>query len=159
MSVFAGVWGIVGVWAVRPSLPWYGIPVLLTVLMLVAAPRRGAVVVPPTDEEAAHVDRLVGVASAVEGVLILVAVNVLRNVGRADWVGPVVAIIVGLHFFPLARWLPARLYYATGLLLVAIGIGGFGIQDGSQRLAAVSLSAAGVLWLTSAVILFAPSGR
>ena len=84
---------------------------------------------------------------------IFLAVNVLANIGRRDFTAPAVAMIVGLHFLPLARWLPARWYYATSALLVAIGVTGFGVADAGQRLLFVSVGAACVLWLTGAFVL------
>jgi uncharacterized protein len=37
-----------------------------------------------------------------------IGVNVLANVGLRQFTAPLIAIIVGLHFVPLARWLPER---------------------------------------------------
>jgi hypothetical protein len=51
--------------------------------------------------------RKAGIASGVEGLAILLAVNVLAHFGRSDYAAPVIAIIVGLHFMPLAQRLPA----------------------------------------------------
>ena len=74
-------------------------------------------------------------------------------------IAPAGAIIVGLHFVPLARWLPARLYYATAALLTAAGVAGFFIADVKPRVVIVSIGAASVLWLTCAAVLVSHGGR
>jgi len=107
-----------------------------------------------TRKERAHRGRIVGIASGVEALLIFIAVNVLANMGRRDLAAPAIAIIVGLHFFPLARWLPARPYYATGAALVFVGIAGLAVPDAKVRLDAVCIAAACVLWLTGGIVLW-----
>ncbi len=61
--------------------------------------------------------RIVGI---VEGVAIGVAVFVLVGAGRPEWIPAVVALIVGIHFFPLASIFRVRIYHATGFLLCAV---------------------------------------
>jgi hypothetical protein len=78
---------------------------------------------------------------------------VLGNLGLSDYAAPVIAIIVGLHFVPLARWLPARFYYCTSALLIVLGACGFAIRSLDQRLLIVGVGAASILWLTSVVVL------
>ncbi len=152
MSVFATIWWVAGIrTSGRGSALLYSISLIITAAIFVAASRRPARAESAGDD--ARTGRLVGIASGVEGLLILVAVNVLANIKKLDFFAPVVAIIVGVHFLPLARWLPAPSYYATGAVLIALGIAGFNVQDPSQRLLAVSIGAAVVLWLTCAVVL------
>ena len=152
MSLFAAVWWAVGVRASgHGSVPMYVVPLLVTGAIVAVALSRRAGATPESPEERARQGRLVGMASGVEGLLILVAVNVLANIKKLDFAAPVIAIIVGLHFIPLARGLPARSHYVTSVVLVALGIAGFGVPDVRQRILAVSLGAACVLWLTCAV--------
>lgn len=94
-----------------------------------------------------------GIASAVEGVAIFAAVTVLVNLGRRDLIAPAVAIIVGVHFLPLARWFPAPIYYLTAALLVAVGMAGAGVQNLPARVLTVGIGAAAVLWLSCGVVL------
>jgi energy-converting hydrogenase Eha subunit E len=68
-------------------------------------------------------------------------------------IAPVVAIIVGLHFLPLARWLPGPIYYLTGALLVVVGLAGAAVQEPTVRILTVCIGAAGVLWLSCAIVL------
>ena len=154
MGVFAAIWWVVGVRASGYASPLvYGVPLVVTGLIVVAALRSRDRFEQVSSEEKARRDRLVGIASGIEGLAILVAVNALAKIGRSDYAAPVIAIIVGLHFVPLAQWLPARLYYATASLLVLLGVCGFAIQRPDQRLLIVSIGAACILWLTCAIVL------
>lgn len=153
MGVFGAVWWVIGIrGSGHTSLLMYGIPLLITAVIMVAALR----VRPgnaPSPEEDARRGRLVGIASGIEGLLILVAINVLVNIRKLEFAAPVGAIIVGLHFLPLARWLPARFYYVTSALLVGFGIAGFVIADTDRRFLAVGIGSACVLWMTGLVVL------
>lgn len=154
MGVFAAIWWLVGVRASGHASPLaYGIPLLVTGLIIVAALRGRHRFEQVSPEEHARRGRVVGIASGGEGLAILLAVNVLANFGLSDYAAPVIAIIVGLHFVPLARWLPAHLYYGTAALLVVLGICGFAIRPPEQRLLIVSVGAACVLWLTCIIVL------
>jgi hypothetical protein len=153
MGVFGAVWWVIGIrGSGNTSALMYGIPILITAVIMVAASRirSGAAT---SREEDARRGRLVGIASGIEGLLILVAINVLLNIRKLELAAPVGAIIVGLHFLPLARWLPARLYYATSALLVALGLAGFVIANVDRRFLVVGIGSACVLWLTCLVVL------
>ena len=86
----------------------YAVGMLIRGLMMALARRRGRRSAPP--EERRRRGRIVGIASALEGVAIFAAASVLVNLGRRDLIAPAVAIIVGVHFLPLARWFPAPIY-------------------------------------------------
>ncbi|HUQ33059.1 MAG TPA: hypothetical protein VM095_13140 [Pyrinomonadaceae bacterium] len=154
MGVFAAVWWLVGLRASGSAAPLtYGVPLLLTGLIIVGALRGRHRFEQVSPEERARRGRLVGIASGVEGLAIFLAMIVLGNLGLRDYAAPVIAIIVGLHFVPLARWLPARLYYGTSALLILLGVCGFAIRRPDQRLLIVSVGAACALWLTCIIIL------
>ena len=151
MSVFAAIWWIVGGRASGfPAAIAVGVPLLVSGTILALAWRRS----PSTSAPAPNSGRVVGIASAAEGLLIFVAVNVLNQTRRADWTAPVIAIIVGLHFLPIAKWLPARSYYLTAALLVAVGAIGLALPAGRPRTTVVTVGAACILWLTSAAVLY-----
>ena len=97
--------------------------------------------------------RIIGVASAVEGVTIFAAAAVLANLGRRDLIAPAVVIVVGLHFVPLARWIPAPIYYLTAALLVMVGTAGAAIPDVAVRVLMICFGAAAVLWFSCGVVL------
>jgi hypothetical protein len=153
MSGFGAIWWVVGTAvAGRGSLLLYAVG-LATSAVLVALGWRRARQTTDASGVRSHPGRVVGIASAVEGVTILVAVNVLASVGRRDLTAPAVAIIVGLHFAPLARWLPAPIYYLTGALLVVVGLAGTAIQEPTARILTVCCGAAVALWLSCALVL------
>jgi hypothetical protein len=97
--------------------------------------------------------RLVGWASAAEGVAIVVATGLLVKTGHLGALAPVVAIIVGVHFVPLARGLPAPAYYVSAAALVGLGLAGLGVGEWAARLTLVSAGAAVILWSTAAFAL------
>jgi hypothetical protein len=154
MSVFAAIWWMAGVRASGyPALLAYGVPLVVTGLIVIISLRLRDSSEQSSAEESARRGRLIGIASGVEGLAILLAVNVLAYFGRSDYAAPVIAIIVGLHFVPLAQQLPAPLYWATAALLIALGVCGFIIRRTDQRLLIVCVGAACVLWLTCVAVL------
>ncbi|MDT4968166.1 MAG: hypothetical protein QOJ64_2903 [Acidobacteriota bacterium] len=154
MSVFAAIWWVVGLRVSGYTWPLsYGVPLVVGGLIVAVALRSPARFEKVSPEEHARRGRLVGIASGAEGVAILLAVNVLARMGQSDYAAPVIAIVVGLHFVPLAHLLPARLYYATAAFLVLLGICGFAIRDRDLRLFMVGVAAACILWLTSVAVL------
>jgi hypothetical protein len=97
--------------------------------------------------------RVVGIASAIEAAAIIAAVMVMVKFHRQDLSAPVIAILIGLHFVPIARGLHARIYYLPAGLLLALGALGFALSDVRQRSSVVYVGTACALWLTSAAVL------
>jgi hypothetical protein len=58
------------------------------------------------------------------------------------------ALLVGLHFLPLAYYLPVPRYYASGVALVALAGAGCAVGDSHTRLMLVGFGSALVLWAT-----------
>ena len=154
MSIFGAIWWIVGGassdWSIVPA---YVLPVLVTFALVILSLRMRVAPESITEDQRKRRGRIVGIASGVEGLVIFVVVNILSNTGAQAWTAPAIAIVVGLHFLPLARWLPARLYYATSGALVIIGLVGICVSDPLLRIQLVCPSAACVLWLTSVLVL------
>lgn len=152
LSAFAAIWWMVGVAQLgRRSLMMYTVGIVISGFMVALDWQHGDP--PAAREERRHRGRIVGIASAVEGAAIVAAVAILGNVGRRDLIAPAVAIIVGLHFLPLARWLPAPVYYVTAVLLVAVGMAGVVVRDLPNRILTVGIGAAAVLWFSCGVVL------
>jgi hypothetical protein len=151
MSAFAAIWWMIGAaQSGRGSPMMYAVGIAISSLMVALGWRRGGP--PVAREERKRRGRIVGIASAVEGAAIFAAVTVLVNLGRRDLIAPAVAMIVGLHFLPLARWLPAPIYYLAAVLLVAVGMAGVLVQDLPARILTVGIGAAAVLWSSCAVV-------
>jgi hypothetical protein len=67
-------------------------------------------------------DRVFNIVNFGQWVVILVAGNVLVNLGLAGWVIPCVIFIVGLHFLPLGCVFASRSHYVTGVALVVLAV-------------------------------------
>jgi hypothetical protein len=98
-----------------------------------------------------------GIVFGAEAVLIALASTLLSTFRADHFIAPVVALIVGLHFLPLAGLFSVRMYYLTGALLcllalIAIVALLLGVQlaDPSPDSWSlfVSVGAALTLWLT-----------
>ncbi|HZR39101.1 MAG TPA: hypothetical protein VFB12_03225 [Ktedonobacteraceae bacterium] len=97
------------------------------------------------------------IVSVAEVVLIVLAVALLGRSGASHFTLPVIALIVGVHFLPLARLFNVRVYYLTGALLsllslialvaLLLGLQLAGPSPNNWSLF-VSVGAALVLWLT-----------
>ena len=132
---------------------WTYIPAGLLALgpMILASDRRFP---EATVEKARRVRRLVGLAILLEAAVIAVGAPWLGRAGRPDLIVCLVAMAVGLHFFPLARGVPMPKYYLTGsALLVAAGAGL--ALPAADRVVLVAAGAAAILWLTALGIVLA----
>ncbi len=65
------------------------------------------------------------------GVAIVVIKNVLSNAGLDAYFIPCFALIVGLHFFPLARLFKQTFYYYIGIYITLVALAGIGLTYGS----------------------------
>jgi len=150
LSLFAALWGGAAIVGAQLA-PWLIIAPVLVSGALIAWSRRALAHVGPR-ADADRVGRLVGIWSAVEGVTMFLAANVLINLGMRDALGPAFAIIVGLHFLPLARGIPVPLYYATGGAMAAAGTAAL-LLPGPERLTAAGAASALILWISAATII------
>lgn len=153
MCVFAAVWWVIGLSAGGAAPALYSVAVIISAALIVVALRRPGEAASRIDRK--HIGRVVGIASTIEGLLILLAAIVLANLDASDLLIPIIAIIVGAHFIPLARWLPAPLYYWTGAVLIALGAIGIWLPA-AQRGIAVGVGAACILWVTTLIVLLRP---
>jgi hypothetical protein len=144
LTFFAATWASAGLLVSGATPGLILIPIAVS-LALLAWGWRGSGLV---GSSRPNVGKLVGLWSAIEGVAIFVAVNVLENQHRDDLMFPVIVIIVGLHFLPLARGLPRTSYYASGAALVFTGLAAL-LLPAEQRPIAVGMCAALILWATS----------
>jgi hypothetical protein len=91
---------------------------------------------------------------AIELAAIFLAVILLKAVHYPDYILCGIALIVGVHFFPLAALFKVPLYYGTALCGCAIGLFGFLVTDSAFRQKVVALSFGFLLWATAAWIVF-----
>jgi hypothetical protein len=88
-----------------------------------------------------------------EFVAIAVAVLVLIRLGLQSSIPSVIALIVGVHFFPLAELFEARAFHLTGAVLCALALVAFLLAPES-RLALVGMGSAATLFTSSVHMLF-----
>ena len=99
--------------------------------------------------EGRRIGRLLTLAVVGEGIGILAGVNLVAWMGRPDLSMTVVAAVVGLHFLPLARWIPARVYFGSAAGLLACAGAGLLVAE-PMRDVVICGGAALVLWATIA---------
>ena len=150
-TLWAGA-GLLGAGA--PAWSWLVLCVLATALAANAI--RILRTTPPVDAAALPAelaarrrrgDRIFRWAVAGEGVGILLAVNVVSNLGHPQWQPAAAMLVVGLHFLPLASGFGSRSHLATGVALSAWALAYPGL------LAAGAMAPAG--WLVAGAILMA----
>lgn len=97
--------------------------------------------------------RIVGIA---EGIAIFAAIFILGRVRQPEWIPAAIALIVGIHFFPLASIFRVRIYHATGFLLCAVFAltVSLAFASGVEAVwfAVPGLGSALVLWITGAFL-------
>ncbi|OZM81500.1 hypothetical protein [Pseudonocardia sp. MH-G8] len=127
LAVFGVAWGLVGASGLPAGPGW----VLRIAAALVAA---GAVVVALRPVPAGRVAREahlpdgwrrgVGLVNGGQFVAIALVVAVFLLLGRPEFVPPLVCLVVGLHFFPLARLFDQPEYTPTAAVLCAVACAG-----------------------------------
>jgi hypothetical protein len=147
LNLFAALWAWAGLHFSGVSRVISLLPIAVSLAVL-ASGWRGAGMVPA---RGSRVGKVVAIWSSIEGIALFVTANVLVKVHRPDLMLPLGAIVVGLHFFPLARGIPVRLYYATAAGLVIVGIGAV-IVPAADRAMMAGMGAAVVLWATALAI-------
>jgi len=66
-----------------------------------------------------------GIIFGAEGLGIFIGINIVVNLGYPDLVIPTLALVVGLHFFPLAKVFKRTLDYYLASWSTLIALGGF----------------------------------
>jgi hypothetical protein len=161
LTLFGGLWCIVAL-AFWPARPVWGIPLAsaATFLLLVVCVVRwmAAAKLPASHDPAAaakgkRAGILFGIIFGLEAALIALVSAWLARSGLGDWIPVAVALIVGVHFLPLAYIFEVPLYYWTGGLSVLGVLGCLLIHAMDLRLLCVGVVMAAVLWLTTVLLL------
>lgn len=162
MTAFGAIWMITGANALS-ILNWeiWLIVAIVTGLLCLVALRqlqaaRRIPKTPATASQAKSVQtrrRRFGIILAFEWVPILLVAFVLGRLGHPDFILPAIAVIVGLHFIPLARLFDFPLYYWTGSSFVLVAVASFAIDHLALRQAITCLGCGLALWLTTAAVL------
>ena len=87
-----------------------------------------------------------------EGVGLFIVGNLVTNLGHPEWLLPAMASVVGLHFLPMARWIPFWPFGVLGVCLLAAAVVGFALSA-TIGPAIAGLSAAAMLWVAAGLAL------
>ncbi|MFI6371184.1 DUF7010 family protein [Streptomyces sp. NPDC050546] len=155
LAVFALVWAVAaasGAGAATDPAPLgiEGAAVLLTAVALYLGYRKDAAPSPRSVSLPANWSRGVGIVNTVELLAVFAVIAASNAAGRPEAVPAGIALVVGLHFFPLARLYDQWQYRWTAALLSAVAVVGFvlvaaGLTSETVRIV-VGLGSAVVLW-------------
>ncbi|MFD0021067.1 hypothetical protein [Streptomyces sp. NPDC058382] len=156
LSVFAAVWAFAGASGLTSSGASAAIEIVavpLTAVAIVLAYRKGAAPSPRMVNLPGNWARAVGIVNVVEVAAVFAVIAASNASGHPEFIPAAVALVVGLHFFPLARLYDQWQYKGTAVLLSAVAVVGFvlvaaGLSGESVR-AVVGLGSAAVLWASA----------
>ena len=132
LTVAGSLWAIYGSLSLQGGgEPWLAIGLILTALCLLSAgfylrtkvKQLPAVVASPAlQKRESQAGRIFIIVNVIQGIAMFAAANVLINLKLAEYVAPVIALIVGLHFIPLAfsMRVPRHLILAGLMCLLAL---------------------------------------
>lgn len=143
-AVFASLtlywqWHLHGVTLVLPFLGF--ILIGFAASYVIRAPGEG---IKPSPKE----ERTIMLSSIGEGIALFLAANIVMNLHRPDLLLPSMALVVGLHFLPIAFAAGFRPFYVLGTALIVAAIAGFIVKAPTGGEVA-GFMAAGALWLAS----------
>lgn len=124
------------------AAPFLGFVLIgLAAVYVIRSPGEG---IKPSQEE----ERAIMWSSVGEGIGLFLASNIVINLHRPDLLLPSMALVVGLHFIPIAFTAGFRPFYVLGAALIVAGSAGFVVEApmGGQ---VAGLMAGGTLWLAS----------
>ena len=131
-AVFGMVWAFIGLWGLQgaPGLwIWLGVVALALSVAFFAAgvyfirtARRRPVGTGEQWAERGRVGAWYGLVFGTQGVLIAAVTLVCSRLSQVDLMMPLILIIVGVHFLPLAWLLRMPIHYLTGTLLVGVAV-------------------------------------
>jgi Mg2+/citrate symporter len=151
-AVFGGVWIMLAIFSQREPIPALSvIPLIISGAIVWSAIRAQKSQIEKTPDERARTNKIVMYASIFEGVAIFIGLNILDNIGRPDLYLPGLALVVGLHFLPFARYIPDRRYYGIAAAMIAAALAGWAIQSQNLRTGLVGISCGLLLWGAAAV--------
>jgi hypothetical protein len=127
---FGALWASIGINGLNKlEEPWLAIVAMLIGLALFIAgvslsraSRRSSTQAPTNTQEVQHRNKWFRIIFATELIAILIAYVICSAVNRFDLFFPVMMLIVGIHFFPLAALFQIRRYYGTGSLLCILAV-------------------------------------
>ncbi|MES2055339.1 MAG: hypothetical protein V4564_05300 [Pseudomonadota bacterium] len=145
MSFFGAVFAAM---TLAIGLGWSGVPLMLPFLVFAAIAAAAAIVIRRPGEgvtPSTQAGRVIMWSTIGEGVGLFVAANLVVNLGHHEWLLPAMALVVGLHFIPMAAAIPFRPFYGLAAALLGAAALGFALtQPINEEIA--GLTAALALW-------------
>ena len=149
MSFFGGIFFTAAtVLATGWKTPLLLIPFLVFAAFATLASRRIRRAPPGAFDPDARSGKIISWASIAEGVGIPVMAMALANTGHNDLVLPGIALVVGLHFVPIAYAIPFRPFYLLAALLILAAAAGMLLKQPTGSIMA-GIAASLALWLAS----------
>lgn len=148
MAIFTPVYSIwAGIaWPILGSI-FFVITLAISIYLVVSAVRALKLSGQLPNERNAddeRISKVMPLISNIMGISILVAIIVLWVTNAYQWILPIVMILVGLHFFPMARLFHRTIDYTLGtLMLVGAALGFFLLAQGTAW--QVAWGAAGII--------------
>lgn len=127
---------LIGAALAVPFVPFLGIA--FAAMRTLRSPGRGI-------EPSPRAGRVIMWSSIGEGVGLFLAANIVQNLHRPDLLLPAMALVVGVHFLPIAHAAPFRPFYMLGGALILAALAGF-ILGGPAAGSVAGLAAAVALW-------------
>jgi hypothetical protein len=91
-------------------------------------------------------NRVFGWVNLVQWSAVFAANIGLNAAGRPEWVAPAVILIVGLHFFPLARLFKTPFHYVMGIAMVIVALAYPWMAGGGAEYTAGEFATGAILW-------------
>jgi len=159
LSLFGALWAFGALHIANQSIIIQICPFLVLFGLIPRALALNSHGVAPPPEERRRTTNVLMITSSLEVLFIVIAVNLVAKSGRADLTMAAIAMVVGLHFFPLAHWLRLPLYWLTGSLLIGLGIAAvIAFPGGALRDVSIGFGATFILWASAVVLLAQPQG-
>ena len=135
--------------------PWLGIGSAVSILVAIG----GGVLAWRHGDDGSAVDAesgpIFGIVVAVEFILCGLGAAIVSKRGRKDLIVPWLAIVVGLHFVPLAWFFSFPVLGVMGVLMAAAGVAGVPVarSKGLAPSALVGVASGLLLWVTAVLSL------
>ena len=132
MAVFTGIWSGIAYGVGLSGTPYQWIPLVFVLFMIIfliqgiryfrLSRKYPAIQSPEDAAEGKKKGMWFGIIFGAEGLFIFLGVNIVRNLGYTDLIIPVIALVVGLHFYPLGWVFKRKIDYwlASWTTLVAL---------------------------------------
>lgn len=131
-TAFGSLWAVFGVWSLgRRGEPFVALILTLAALLLLIVAVKSLLQVsrwpqdaltPEVRARVMRIKRAFKIVNLLQGLAIGAAFTVGFNLHHPEYIPPVIALIVGLHFFALAPILRMRFDYVTGALLCGLAL-------------------------------------